>query len=239
MDNTDPMAAHLPPPTGARPLLGLTVLVVEDSRFTCEAMRLLCLRSGARIRRADCLKSARRHLRVYRPTVLIIDLGLPDGDGLDLIRDLADAQPRVEALIAISGNTHLEDAAIAAGADAFMGKPITGIAAFQERVLSLLPKERHPKGPRTLDTAEVTPDILAYQDDIAHVAGLLGGTHNGRTLDYIAQFITGVAKSAADTPLEKAAQALAHRRANGEPAASEVAAIADMIESRLSQQVAI
>ena len=31
------------PPTAARPLLGLTVLVVEDSRFACEAVRLLAI----------------------------------------------------------------------------------------------------------------------------------------------------------------------------------------------------
>ncbi|HCX69604.1 MAG TPA: response regulator, partial [Rhodobiaceae bacterium] len=35
MDSNDPFAANYLAPTATRPLLGLTVLVVEDSRYAC------------------------------------------------------------------------------------------------------------------------------------------------------------------------------------------------------------
>ena len=130
MDTLEHQAQSLPAPTADRPLLGLTVLVIEDSRFACEAMRLLCLRSGARIRRADSLRAARRHLQVYRPSIVIADLGLPDGNGIDLIAELAQSQPRVDALLATSGETHLAADALAAGADRFMSKPLQSLSQF-------------------------------------------------------------------------------------------------------------
>ena len=37
----------MPKTTPSRPLLGLTILIVEDSRYSCEAMRFMALRSGA------------------------------------------------------------------------------------------------------------------------------------------------------------------------------------------------
>ena len=88
----------MPKPTPNWPLLGLTILIVEDSRYSCEAMRFMALRSGARLRRADSIQSAKRHLRVYMPSAIIVDVGLPDGSGLDLIRELSSARPRVPAL---------------------------------------------------------------------------------------------------------------------------------------------
>ena len=161
MDKNDPFASTLPIPTADRPLLGLTLLVVEDSRFACEAIRLLCLRSGARIRRADSLRSARRHLRVYRPSVAIIDLGLPDGSGLNLITELNDTNPRVDVILAVSGSPELEDQAIRAGADGFLAKPIDAIAPFQQAILAHLPQDRQPTGVRTLDETKIAPDMLA------------------------------------------------------------------------------
>jgi len=234
MDDIDPFEPILPTPTTTRPLLGLTVLAVEDSRFACEAIRLLCLRSGARIRRADSLRSARRHLRVYRPSVVIVDIGLPDGDGTDLIRDLVDVDQRVSVVIATSGQDDLEGPALAAGADAFLHKPIHTLSSFQETILAALPSSRQPAGPRVLSDEVIEPDPIAYQDDIAHIADVLGDFPNERVLDYVAQFLSGVARSAADERMEKAATALAQRRAEG-----EMATVAGLIQDRLSHRIAI
>jgi CheY-like chemotaxis protein len=239
MDKTDPFASSLPAPTAARPLLGLTILVIEDSRFACEAMRLLCLRSGARIRRADSLRSARRHLQVYRPSVVIVDLGLPDGSGVELIADLARAEPRVDVVLGTSGDLDGETVALAAGADGFLAKPLDSLAAFQEAVLSKLPPERQPSGPRQLSDEVIHPDLLAFQDDMAHVADFLEGTPDETAIDYVAQFLGGVARSARDSPLERAAAALAQRRARGEPFASETQTLIGLVQERLTRKIAI
>lgn len=239
MEKLDTQTHYGPAPTAERPLLGLTVLVIEDSRFACEAMRLLCLRSGARIRRADCMRAARRHLQVYRPSVVIVDLGLPDGDGLDLIRDLAQAQPRVDALLGISGDTHLAEDAIAAGADGFLDKPLTSLAEFQQGVLAALPTDRRPRELHMLADETVEPDQIAFQDDMAHIADVLDDRGDNRTLDYIAQFLAGVARSARDKALETAAIDLARKRAAGHPAEAETAVIAGLIQNRLARKIAI
>ena len=239
MDKSDPFAATIPAPTAARPLLGLTVLVIEDSRFACEAMRLLCLRSGARIRRADSLKSARRHLQVYRPSVVIVDLGLPDGSGVDLIAELAAMEPRVEVILAISGDPDGEEVAARAGADGFLPKPISSLSVFQEAILTNLPADRRPSGPRAVSDEEVFPDIIAFQDDMAHIADVLENRENENALDYVAQFIAGVARSAHDKGLEQAALSLAKARASGISGQNEIAQLTVLVRQRLTQKLAI
>ena len=42
----------------SKPLLGTTILLVEDSRFVCDAMRLVSVHSGARLRHADTIAPA-------------------------------------------------------------------------------------------------------------------------------------------------------------------------------------
>lgn len=225
--------------TAARPLLGLTLLVVEDSRFASEAMRLLCLRSGARIRRADCLNSARKHLRVYRPSVAVIDLGLPDGSGSDLISELAHSTPRLDVILGISGDAGREAEALAAGADGFLAKPIESLGLFQQTILSHLPDAAQPPGPRVVPNDTITPDPIAFQEDIAHVADVLQARPDGKMLDYVAQFTSGIARSAHDAPLEAAAMALAKDRASGQPVVGDVQRLTGMFEERLAKHCTV
>ena len=239
MDTTDPFTPNYPQPTAIRPLLGLTVLVVEDSRFACEALRLLCLRSGARIRRADTLRAARRHLQVYRPSVAIIDVGLPDGDGTALIRELVPSHQRPDVILGTSGDPLSQARVRAAGADGYLGKPVVSLGVFQDAILSQLPPDRRPAGPRAVPKDIVQPDPIAYRDDMAHIADVLQSGDDVRTLDYIAQFLGGVARSANDGELVHASQALAAKRARGGAAQSEAAIVAGLVQRRLTQKIAI
>lgn len=227
-----------PHPTPDRPLLGITVLVVEDSRFASEAIRLLCIRSGARIRRADTLASAHRHLAVYRPSVVIADMGLPDGSGAELIAELAAAQPRVPVLLGMSGDTGADEAALAAGADGFLPKPVESLAVFQQAILSQLPASEGPPGPRALPEGIVHPDPVALADDLVHVAEIMR-REDGGTLDYIAQFLGGVARSAHDGPLQAAADSLKTSRAKGRATRMDMARLAGLVEERLAEARAV
>jgi DNA-binding NarL/FixJ family response regulator len=222
----------VPAASADRPLSGITILLVEDSRFASEAVRLLCLRSGGRIRRADCLRTAERHLATYRPTVAIVDLGLPDGSGLELIRRLHAAQPRLPAILAISGDDGLEEEARAAGADGFLAKPCTGLAAFQSAVLGALRLDRAPL--KVASGADrVAPDILAYRDDLAGISELLSEASGPGKIAYAAQFLAGLARTADDPPLAEAAGALRSGMAGGAPTGALLARLAGMVEARL------
>lgn len=182
------------------PLAGLTVLLVEDSRLSADILRLLCQRSGARMRRADTVDAALSHLRTYRPDVVIVDLGLPDGDGVDLIRQMAG---RVSGIIAISGDPGGKDAALAAGATTFLEKPLPGLAIFQSVVTGLLSGALAslPAGP---DCAR--PDPIALRDDLNHAVDVLDRGDDPSCRHYLAGFLNGLARSTGDITLSDLAK---------------------------------
>ena len=76
------------------------MLLVEDVAAMRLYLRLALERTGAEVIEADSLEQARRSLRAgVRPTSVLLDLELPDGHGLDLMRELPSGVP-VAALTA-------------------------------------------------------------------------------------------------------------------------------------------
>jgi len=221
-------------PTALRPLLGLTVLVVEDSRYACDALRLMCLRSGARIRRADSLASAARHLKVYRPSVVIADMGLPDGSGAELISELDQASARVPVILGTSGDDGMGQVAMDAGADGFLPKPVENLGVFQSAILDHIPQDQHPSGPRLVADDLIEPDPIAYRDDIAHAADVLEARNDPATIAYLTQFLSGIARTAQDKDLAKAVGALPKS-----PRHEDFTQIAGLLQDRIQGRVAI
>ena len=98
-------------------------------------MRLMCVASGARIRRANYLGNAWRHLRVYQPDVAIIDMELPDGNGCTLIEKLSQVSPRTPTITGLSADPNQTSAAIDLVADSFVEKLLNSPTRFQSAIL--------------------------------------------------------------------------------------------------------
>jgi CheY-like chemotaxis protein len=182
-------------------------------------------RSGARMRRAATLRDARRHLAVYRPDAVLVDMGLPDGSGGGLIRDLVLA-PSPLVVLGMSGDPGQRSVALAAGACGFIEKPLSGLAAFQSVLLRHL--AGHGTAVWTAD-AVLEPDMLALTDDLVSAARMLDASPDAAQRRYIAGFLGGVARSAHDAPLEAAARSLCG--ADGDA----VVALSGMVARRLGR----
>jgi hypothetical protein len=167
--------------------------------------------------------------------VAIIDLGLPDGSGVDLIGDLArlddDIRPIILATSGADGEG-LADAALAAGADDFLLKPIASVSQFQQAVLKYLPEDRRPSGPRLLSDEVVQPDPLALSEDLSHLDELL--KTGDEVLPYVAPFLQGLARLAGDSQLKAVSDQLSAASDQGSGVSDAIAATRGVIADRLS-----
>jgi DNA-binding response OmpR family regulator len=100
------------------------VLIVEDNELVTGAMRILFEETGRRVTVAHSVRSAIEAGRADPPDLLLIDLTLPDGDGLEVARALSAGQPR--AVVAITGRDDAESVrrCIAAGCTEVLVKPV-------------------------------------------------------------------------------------------------------------------
>jgi two-component system, chemotaxis family, CheB/CheR fusion protein len=110
-------------------LTGMRVLLVDDSLDTRVLFSMAFKKHGAEVRVGATVHEALEVLEQWKPDVLVSDIGMPDEDGYDLIRQvrsLPDDRGGQIPAIAVTGFTSTRDAAsaIAAGYQMFVIKPI-------------------------------------------------------------------------------------------------------------------
>jgi two-component system, cell cycle response regulator DivK len=137
------------------------VLVVDDHPLNLKLLQRVLELDGFEVIAADCLVAAQHEVARALPDLIVLDLQLPDGDGLTLARELKErpAPAAVSILACTAGAMKGErERALEAGCDAYMSKPID-TREFGELCVSLLPARfSSPKMPPAEVTPEVTPD---------------------------------------------------------------------------------
>jgi two-component system, OmpR family, response regulator len=113
-------AAHQPPEPPVR------VLVVDDEPSLAELLSSVLRYEGWEVRTAADGLAAVRVAREFRPHAVVLDVMLPDLDGLDVLRRLRQDQPRVCVLF-LTARDAVEDrvAGITAGGDDYVTKPFS------------------------------------------------------------------------------------------------------------------
>ncbi len=136
------------------------ILIVDDDRDTREWLGEVARREGFTVGDAETLRSARAQLMQYQTDVLLTDLRLPDGNGMELVADL-DRAAATEVIV-ITGHASVDSAveALRIGATDYLTKPVE-----VERLVNMLRRQ-----PRTVD---LKLEIGALRDELRR-AGRFG-----------------------------------------------------------------
>lgn len=102
-----------------------TLLIVEDEGEMCFLINILLNDKGLEIEHVKTISGAVEYLQQQSPEIVLLDNRLPDGFGVDLIRELKQNYPSTK-IIMISGiDVAAKDVALENGADVFLEKPFT------------------------------------------------------------------------------------------------------------------
>ncbi|MAE76926.1 MAG: Fis family transcriptional regulator [Planctomycetes bacterium] len=106
-------------------LHAMRILVIEDEADIRDGFTAILEAEGYDARGAGSLSEGRHTLATFNPNLVLLDLGLPDGNGLDLLHELAEAE-RQPAVVVITAEAKVETAveAMKGGAADYLEKPV-------------------------------------------------------------------------------------------------------------------
>lgn len=110
-----------------------SVLIVEDEQAIRRFLRTALEAEGLRVFDAQTLQRGLLEAATRKPDLVILDLGLPDGDGIDFIRDFRQWSATPVIVLSARSEENEKIAALDAGADDYLSKPF-GIGELQARL---------------------------------------------------------------------------------------------------------
>jgi len=118
----------------------LAAVVVEDEKQIRRFVRQALEAEGWHVFEAETLKQGLIEAGTRKPDLVIIDLGLPDGDGVDFIRDLRTWSSVPVIVLSARTSENEKVKALDAGADDYLTKPF-GVSELLARVRASLRRQ--------------------------------------------------------------------------------------------------
>jgi two-component system KDP operon response regulator KdpE len=139
----------------------LRVLVVDDEPAIRRFLRASLGAQGYQVIEAQTAHSARELFRRNTPDVVVLDLGLPDGDGLDIIKELRDGGSAAPIIVLSSRTDEAGKVrALDLGADDYVTKPF-GVEELLARLRAALRHRLQQQGEKPVfKSGDLTVDLV-------------------------------------------------------------------------------
>ncbi len=135
------------------------VLVVEDEKQIRRFVRASLEEEGCRVFEAGTLAGGLVEAGERKPNLIMLDLGLPDGNGVDFIRNLRGWSDAPILVLSARSNEKDKVQALDAGADDYLTKPF-GVAELRARARALLRRQSRTEDASPLfEFGEVRVDL--------------------------------------------------------------------------------
>jgi len=148
------------------------ILVIEDEKMLCETIVSYLEGEGHVCEHAGTVVMGTEKVNLYEYDCMLVDIGLPDGNGLTLVRELKKCHPET-GIIIISAKNSLDDKIIGLdlGADDYLTKPFH-LSELNSRIKSLL-RRRKFDGHKELiiDKIRIIPEMrqVFVQDELLSI----------------------------------------------------------------------